>query len=480
MKRITTIILSCLIAVTIAVSSVFAVSVNADNDYTVYARKYDSYAAVSHLKDIVDIEKLKNHVLKGTSACKTSIDISSFNIPLSAENANCLFELISNETPENFHLGDHLSYSYSGGKILAIMPTYVYTSSEYSEMLSELRAAKDKMLTGIKGNSSLGDVEKALLIHDRLALLCEYDYNYTANRYTSYGALVDGTAVCQGYAVAYDYLLEDVGIECYYCVSDTLNHGWNIVYINNTPYHVDVTWDDYSWGNGERGAVGVVSHDNFLRSTDGIFSTGHKAYDYDTFPSDTTYDNYFWQDSETAFQLAGDEIYYIDNKSAKLRRYSDRKDLCSVSDMWQNERYYWNNQARLACDGTYLYYSLSDAVYKYDIAGNSSSKIFEPELSGYDSIYGFEYSDGVLICDINNGAPYSGFLSNLYQIKKALLIPGDVNGDGIVNASDALLLARKLAGSSDSVSMSADYNGDGSISAADLALIRRKLAGASV
>ena len=233
MKRITAILLSCLITANIT-SSAFAIPVNENNDYTVYAKQYDSYAAVEHLKDIVDIDKLKNHILNGTSVCSTNIDISSFNIPFTSENANYLFELISNETPENFHLDDRLSFSYGGGKLLSLKPTYVYTASEYSEMLAELREAKDKLLTGIKGNNSLGDVEKALLIHDRLALLCEYDYNYTANRYTSYGALVDGAAVCQGYAVAYDYLLEDVGIESYYCASDTLNHGWNIVYISLT------------------------------------------------------------------------------------------------------------------------------------------------------------------------------------------------------------------------------------------------------
>ncbi|MBE6709408.1 MAG: hypothetical protein E7578_09235 [Ruminococcaceae bacterium] len=489
MKKLSALFLSFLMVVNIAASSVSAVSDSEEEVAVTYIKQYDSQKAVKHLEEIVDVAKLKEYILKNTYECSTSIDISSFNIPNSAENANYLFDLILNETPENFHLGNKMSYSYSSTKIKAIKLTYDYTASEYQKMLEELVAAKDKLLTGIKGNTNLDDVEKALLIHDRLALLCEYDYTDTPNKYNSYGALVVGTAVCQGYAVAYDYLLENVGIESYYCSSDDLNHGWNIVYINDVPYHVDVTWDDYAWGNGKRGAVGVVVHDNFLRSTAGIYSTGHEAYDYDSFPTDTTYDNYFWQNSETAFQLIDNEIYYIDNTSAELKRYSDQKTLCSVSSMWANDRYYWNNQARLSGNGSELYYSLSDAIYKYDVSTNTSSKIFEPELPDYNCIYGFEYSDGYLICDINNGAPYSGYLSDLYQIKEAYdpdyeeapaNAPGDANGDGAVNAIDALLLARKLSGSNETISENADYNGDGTVSAADLALLRRKLTGADI
>ena len=43
----------------------------------------------------------------------------------------------------------------------------------------------NKLLAGIKGNASLSEVEKALLIHDRLALTCSYgkpaDTNYSAH-----------------------------------------------------------------------------------------------------------------------------------------------------------------------------------------------------------------------------------------------------------------------------------------------------------
>ena len=176
-------------------------------------------------------------------------------------------------------------------------------------MYSKMVEHAEILLYDVKGNDSLSDVEKALILHDRLAAFNAYDYeNYMLavqkqdislipnESYNAYGALGLGISVCQGYALAYDYLLEQVGIKSEYCSSDVLNHAWNIVYIDNKPYHVDVTWDDHPWD-----ISGKVEHNNFLKSTYGIKETGHNATDYITTPVDTTYDNYFWQNS---FQLS--------------------------------------------------------------------------------------------------------------------------------------------------------------------------------
>ena len=132
------------------------------------------------------------------------------------------------------------------------------------------------------------------------------------------GHMIHWDKLCEYY-----YLLDDIGVKVDYCDSEQLNHIWNLVYINNVPYHVDVTWDDIAWGNGQRGAEGAVNHDNFLRSTSGIVSTGHNGTDYDTTPNSSVYDNYFWQNSSTEFQLIGNEIYYIDNVSETLERLSE-------------------------------------------------------------------------------------------------------------------------------------------------------------
>lgn len=96
-------------------------------------------------------------------------------------------------------------------------------------------------------NDSMSDFQKAVVLHDWIALHCVYKFgDDSAADHTrcAYGPLVDGYAVCAGYADAYQYLLNKIGIECYVVSSDKINHAWNLVRLGGKYYHADVTWDD--------------------------------------------------------------------------------------------------------------------------------------------------------------------------------------------------------------------------------------------
>lgn len=379
---------------------------------------FDSVKSSSEtLEAAVDLEALRSYLFEQFANCSGSVNISEFNIPNTADNAEALRLFIWYEMPESFHV---YTLGIAGSSVMTrISATYKYSSEEYKSMYAKCEASAEKLLKGIKGNNNLSDVEKALLLHDRLVVLCEYDYNSTADRHNMYGVFVNQTAVCQGYAMAYAYLLNQVGIDNHYCRSNTLNHAWNIVYINNKPYHVDVTWDDKTWD-----VTGRVDHENFLRSSKGIYDTGHEAEDYDTSPTDTTYDSYFWQNSATEFQLIGDEIYYIDNTNAVLKRLKGTtgESLYNVSDKWKagSNSVWRGNFARLSSDGESLFYSLSDGIYKYDFDTSAVQLIYQPDLSigSYFSVYGFTYSDGYLICELNNSPNFNSTTKELYQVKQ--------------------------------------------------------------
>ncbi len=359
------------------------------------------------LSEYVDYDSFCEMVRSTISSCGKIINVSSYNIHYESDFFEGLRELIRYGMPEYFHVDSLVQWRYSES-VAYYEVKYLYTAEEYEQMKDEFDKASEELLSGVKGNNSLSDVEKALILHDRLALKMEYDYTYT-NR-DAYQAIVNGNGVCEGYTRAYTYLLNQVGIKNENCLSNDLNHIWNIVYIDEIPYHVDVTWDDVSWETGERGIIGLVQHENFLRSTDGMIATNHKATDYNSTPTDTTYDSYFWQESEAAFVLLNNEIYFIDGNTSELKRYSDMAVLASTYDIWwASQNSVWGfNFSRLATDGKYLYYSMADAVYRYDVEKEISEKIFEPELSGYNSIYGMEYSDRYIVCDINTAPPYGG------------------------------------------------------------------------
>lgn len=99
--------------------------------------------------------------------------------------------------------------------------------------------------------SDMTQLQKALLLHDWLLLNCQYDETVSKEYvHSEYGAIVNGLAVCSGYARAYNDLLSRVGIEAeYVCgyvgkASMETAHAWSFVTIDGIKYHVDVTFDD--------------------------------------------------------------------------------------------------------------------------------------------------------------------------------------------------------------------------------------------
>ncbi len=371
---------------------------------------------VEELENYVDIDEFRAYLIEGLASCPASLDISKFKIPYTSTTLGVINRFIFNETPEIFQTNGRLGGSTSGGYLKTIKPSYRFTATEYAAMLPDFYEGAATLLRGIRGNNKLSDVEKALLLHDRLVVWCEYDYaNYLTSSipdesYSAYGVFAKKTAVCMGYALAYDYLLWQVGIDSYYCSSDVLFHAWNIVYVNDSSYHVDVTWDDPSWDKSGR-----VYHNNFLRSSTGMIETEHISddgiVDYDTTPTDTTFDSYYWQNSTASFQLVDDDIYYIDNSAETLNKISDGvTTVCrSVSGLWRasSSNYWSGNFSYLAFDGKNLLFTLPTAVYKYDTKTGASTVVFNPsKAQSYYCIFGFKFDDCKLVCEVLNTPNY--------------------------------------------------------------------------
>ena len=61
--------------------------------------------------------------------------------------------------------------------------------------------------------------------------------NFNDGSYKSGGIIYKKAGVCQAYAYAYQYILNQLGIECFITSSSTMNHAWNIIEINHHYYH---------------------------------------------------------------------------------------------------------------------------------------------------------------------------------------------------------------------------------------------------
>ncbi len=137
---------------------------------------------------------------------------------------------------------------------------------------AESTAMAKSILKNILANG-MSEFEKVKAIHDYIVNNTKYDsenYNNDTvpdSSYSPMGVFVQGVAVCQGYAYAFDLLCKNAGIECEVVTgtADGGGHGWNQVKVDGKWYNIDTTWDDpISYVNGVR--VDVLRYDYFLIS----------------------------------------------------------------------------------------------------------------------------------------------------------------------------------------------------------------------
>ena len=154
--------------------------------------------------------------------------------------------------------GDALRWVYAGYKVRigrsvkngVSYVTYTYTMTYYTtaEQEAELEAAMDALLATVDPNGT--DYERFCTVYDYICENITYDYDTLYDddyklKYTAYAAMINGTAVCQGYAVLLYQLALELGLDCRVVtgIGNTGGHGWNIVKFGDWYYNTDPTWD---------------------------------------------------------------------------------------------------------------------------------------------------------------------------------------------------------------------------------------------
>ncbi|MBR1771535.1 MAG: hypothetical protein IJ747_05855 [Lachnospiraceae bacterium] len=154
-----------------------------------------------------------------------------------------VFEAVYNDHPELFWLDTGYSCKYkSGGECVEVTLAYNRTAQNLSKSKQEFENAAESILSGARNVS--GTKEREKYVHDQLVQKASYSLSAAMNQ-SAYSALVSGDTVCAGYARAFQYLLQQLQIPCYYCTGYSgEDHAWNIVKLDDGYYNVDVTWDD--------------------------------------------------------------------------------------------------------------------------------------------------------------------------------------------------------------------------------------------
>lgn len=164
-------------------------------------------------------------------------------VTVNTEQVKTVFEAVCNDHPELFWLDTGYSCKYlRSGSCVEITLKYNDTLNNFEAAKKEFAAAAEAILAGARAQSS--DLEKERYVHDALMQTVEYNVQAAMNQ-SAFSALVNGESVCAGYARAFQYLMQQLSIPCYYCTGTAgEDHAWNIVKLKDNYYNVDVTWDD--------------------------------------------------------------------------------------------------------------------------------------------------------------------------------------------------------------------------------------------
>ena len=250
--------------------------------------------------------------------------------------------------------------------------------------ISVLEAALDKALDCV--DSRMCVVEKVLAVHDYIVRECDYDQeNYVNNTvsvhsYSAWGVLVDGKAVCQGYAETFGAMMKALGIDCCLVASPSMNHIWNMVYIDGAWYHVDATWDDpVMYGttamglpNNDDADEGYCTHKSFLKSDSEMTALGYSSWD-DSVPDASVsrgFGSYCFYNVASDMSYYNTYWYYLQSPGTICRAKIDGSDkrIFAVGD-----------GAYIHLLGNVLYYSDSKGVYSFDPATGSSTVYFSAD-----------------------------------------------------------------------------------------------------
>lgn len=228
---------------------------------------------------------------------KSAIDISEFG--MEASQAEQLALEIADLDGANPYGVTHLNAYEQDGQIAKTLAVY-YTDSTISvttvaesdwRYISDAALAEADRVVDTLITSGMSDYDVVKTLHDYLVTHCDYDYrvdigNMPFISHQAEGALLNGTAVCSGYAKAYEILLDAAGIPC-----ETITgyaggyHAWNLVQVDGEWYHVDATWDDPTNKGGD-----YIRYTYFLKSDKVMASRRHRNWEAVHACTSTKYD----------------------------------------------------------------------------------------------------------------------------------------------------------------------------------------------
>ena len=163
-----------------------------------------------------------------------------------------------------------------GGELvnLEFSPKYTMTREERRQTQKEIDRVVEEWFAGISVNDT--DYQKAKYVYELLALNTEYVEDAKDSQ-NIISVFLGRKTVCQGYACAVQYLLEQLGVQSTIVSGKALGepHAWNLICLDGEYYYMDATWGNNDYRNKEGVETSFIDY-NYMAMTTAEMQMGHE------------------------------------------------------------------------------------------------------------------------------------------------------------------------------------------------------------
>lgn len=160
--------------------------------------------------------------------------------------------------------------AYSNGSVTVVFSCGAFADDTQlalrrDETFRRALAVHDELWSSGVLTMDMTEYERAEVYYRWVCASCVYDHygaDPDAVSHTTYGALFNGRAVCDGYTGLYNLLLRLEGIDCYALFNT--EHIWTVATLDGAPYHIDATWGDQSYG-AELNYFAMTAEESYAR-----------------------------------------------------------------------------------------------------------------------------------------------------------------------------------------------------------------------
>jgi hypothetical protein len=216
----------------------------------------------------------------------------TFKLPIShANEITFIFESFLLDNPDVFYVNSFQYTKDLNKQIIIMSPDYSFSINEIKQYLKII----DKVLSSFNAYKNESDYEKVLIVHDEILKNVVYDDTFSPISHSIIGIINSRSAVCEGIAKYVKLALERLSIKSAVISGHAVNpafgqgeresHAWNIVEVNGSWYHLDVTFDLTIKHNMNRYDYFLVSTEEISRdhtTVNKLPPSSHKLMDYYT------------------------------------------------------------------------------------------------------------------------------------------------------------------------------------------------------